>query len=305
MPYTSYAKLSYGDVMAIKAYLFSLPPVSVAKTPNTLRFPFSQRPLLIGWRRLFFRSGSIRLDPAWSAEVGRGAYLTEALGHCGECHTPRNFMGGSVADESLAGAHIDAYYAPNISSDKSYGIGGWSPADVASYLLKGANNDKGSVFGPMREVVHHSLSKLTKSDVDDIVLYLQTSTPARSTPARDGTAAALATARSNGSIVFAANCAGATRPMVRGRPPIIPLLAGNDSVTAEAPSNVIGAVLIGLASLNDGPAMPSFAASLSNAEIAAVANYVRVQWGNKATANATVQDVTKARAIAAGPPIAR
>ena len=301
MPYTSYTKLSYGDVMAIKAYLFSMPPVSGAKTPNTLRFPFSQRAFLIGWRMLFFRSGSIRMDPAWSPDVGRGAYLTEALGHCGECHTPRNFLGGLIAGESLAGAHIDAYYAPNISSDKSYGIGDWSPADVESYLLKGANNDKGSVFGPMSEVVHHSLSKLTESDVDNIVLYLQSSTPARSTPARDGTVAALATARSNGAIVFAANCAGCHQANGAGRPPIIPVLAGNDSVTAKAPSNVIGAVLIGLPSLNNGPSMPSFAASLSNAEIAAVANYVRVQWGNTATANATVQDVIRARAIAAGP----
>jgi mono/diheme cytochrome c family protein len=299
MPFTSYTNLSYGDVMAIKAYLFSLKPVTVAKTSNALKFPFSQRPLLIGWRMLFFRSGLIRMDPTWSTDVKRGAYLTEALGHCGECHTPRNFMGGLIADESLAGAHIDAYYAPNISSDRSYGIGDWSHADLVSYLFKGGNKDKGSAFGPMSEVVHRSLSQLAKSDVDDIVLYLQTGTPARSSPPRDGAVAALATARNIGATVYAANCAGCHQANGMGRPPIIPVLAGNDSVTAKAPSNVIGAVLIGLASVNNGPAMPSFAASLSNAEIAAVANYVRVQWGNTATANATAQDVIRARAIAA------
>jgi mono/diheme cytochrome c family protein len=301
MPFTSYTKMSYGDVMAIKAYLFSLQPVSAAKAPNTLRFPFSQRPLMIGWRMLFFRSGPMRMDPAWSAGVKRGAYLTEALGHCGECHTPRNFMGGLRAGESLAGASIDAYYAPNISSDRNYGIGDWSQAELASYLFKGGNKNKGSAFGPMGEVVHRSLSLLAKSDVDSIALYLQTGTSARSTPPGDGTVAALAAARNHGATVFAANCAGCHQANGRGRPPAIPVLAGNDSVTAKAPSNVIGAVLIGLAALKNGPAMPSFAASLSNAEIVAVANYVRVQWGNTATANATVQDVIRARAIAAVP----
>jgi mono/diheme cytochrome c family protein len=305
MPFTSYTKLSYDDVMAIKAYLFSLQPVSVAKTPNTLKFPFSQRPLLIGWRMLFFRSGSMRMNPAWSTDVRRGAYLTEALGHCGECHTPRNFMGALIADESLAGAHIDAYYAPNISSDKSNGIGDWSQSDLVSYLFNGGNKDKGSAFGPMGEVVHRSLSQLPKSDMDNIVLYLQSSTAARSTPPRDSTVAALADARNHGATVFAANCAGCHQTNGKGSPPMIPALAGNDSVMARAPSNVIGAVLIGLASLNNGPAMPSFAASLSNAEIAAVANYVRVQWGNTATANATAQDVIRARAITDVPPNAR
>jgi mono/diheme cytochrome c family protein len=305
MPFTSYTKLSYGDVLAIKAYLFSLQPVSVAKAPNTLKFPFSQRPLMIGWRMLFFRSAPMRIDPAWSADVRRGAYLTEALGHCGECHTPRNIMGGLTAGESLAGAHVDAYYAPNISSDMTYGVGDWSRADLASYLFEGGNKNKGSAFGPMGEVVHNSLSLLAKSDLNDIVLYLQTGTAARTTPPGDGTAAALATARSHGATIFAANCAGCHQANGMGRPPVIPVLAGNDSVTATAPSNVIGAVLIGLNALKNGPAMPSFAARLSNAEIAAVANYVRVQWGNAATANATVGDVIRARAIAALPSVSR
>jgi cytochrome c oxidase subunit 2 len=137
------------------------------------------------------------------------------------------------------------------------------------------------------------------------VLYLQSSTPARSTPPRDSTVAALADARNHGAIVFAANCAGCHQANGKGSPPMIPALAGNDSVMAQAPSNAIGAVLIGLASLNHGSAMPSFAASLANAEIAAVANYVRVQWGNTATANMTVKDVISARAIAAVPLNAR
>jgi mono/diheme cytochrome c family protein len=89
MPFTSYTKLSYDDVMAIKAYLFSLQPVNVAETPNTMMFPFSQRPVLLGWRILFFRSGPMQVDASWDDHIKNGAYLTEALGHCGECHTPQ------------------------------------------------------------------------------------------------------------------------------------------------------------------------------------------------------------------------
>jgi mono/diheme cytochrome c family protein len=304
MPFTSYTKLSYQDVMAIKAYLFSLAPVSAAPTPNTMMFPFSQRPVLLGWRILFFRSGPMHMDPAWSDDIKNGAYLTEALGHCGECHTPRNIMSGLIADQSLAGAHIDAYYAPNISSDKTYGIGGWSQDDLVSYLYAGGNADKGSAFGPMGEVVQYSLSQIPKTDVQDIALYLQTITPPRSTPPGAGTAEALADANSIGAKIYASNCAGCHQANGTGRPPIIPGLAGNNAVTAAAPTNVIGAVLNGLGPWNHGPAMPAFAAGLSDTEIAAVTNYVRTQWGNAGTANAKPADVMAARALAIVPPMA-
>jgi mono/diheme cytochrome c family protein len=304
MPYTSYTKLSYADVMAIKAYLFSLPPVNVAPTPNTMMFPFSQRPVLLGWRILFFRSGPMQMDPSWNADIQNGAYLTEALGHCGECHTPRNFMSGLIQSQSYAGAHIDAYYAPNISSDKTYGVGGWSQDDLVSYLYNDGNKDKGSAYGPMGEVVQYSLSQLPKTDVQDIALYLQTVTAPRSTPPDPEVDGALATADDVGAKIFATDCAGCHQKTGKGLLTIIPALAGNDSVTAASASNVIGAVLNGLGPWNHGPAMPSFATGLSDAEIAAVANYVRTQWGNKGTASATPDDVMQARKISNLPPMA-
>ncbi len=301
MPFTSYTKLSYDDVMAIKAYLFSLQPVTVAQTPNTLMFPFSQRPVLLGWRILFFAAGPMKMDPAWNAEIRNGAYLTEALGHCGECHTPRNIMSGLILDRSLAGAPIDAFYAPNISSDKTYGVGGWSQADLVAYLHDGGNMSKGSPFGPMGQVVQYSLSQLPVADVQDIALYLQTVTPPRQNPPGTGsqeTAAAL------GQTVYAANCAACHQQNGSGRAPGIPNLAGNGSVTADQPNNVIGAVLSGLGPWNNGPAMPSFAAGLSDAEIAAVTNYVRTSWGNTGTANAKPADVMALRDVAVVPMMA-
>jgi mono/diheme cytochrome c family protein len=303
MPFTSYTKLTYPDVMAIKAYLFSLAPVKVAETPNTLAFPFSQRPVLLGWRILFFRAGPLKPEAGWDAHVQNGAYLTEALGHCGECHTPRNIMSGLIQGQSLAGAPIDSYFAPNISSDQQYGVGGWSQADLVDYLYQDGNMSKGSSYGPMQQVVQDSLMRLPKSDIEDIALYLQTATPARHVP--PGPAAPdAAQSVALGATVYAANCAGCHGQNGAGRGPIIPNLAGNNSVTASAPFNVIGAVLNGVSPWNNGPAMPSFAAGLSDQEIAAVTNYVRTSWGNSATANATPQSVMSLRAVAVVPPMA-
>jgi len=304
MPYTSYAKLTYPDVMAIRAYIFSLAPQHVARTPSSLAFPFNQRPVLLGWRILFFSSAPLTMDPSWNANVQNGAYLTEALGHCGECHTPRNILSGLILDQSLAGAPIDDFYAPNISSDKTYGVGGWSTGDLVSYLYNDGNKTKGSAYGPMGEVVQYSLSQLPESDVQDIALYLQTIVPPRSTPSAASPAGALTTADALGATVYAANCAGCHGQEGAGRPPIIPPLAGNDSVQATAPSNVIGAVLGGLPPWNHGPAMPSFAAGLSDDEIAALTNFVRTSWGNTAAANATPADVMAARSVAAVVPMA-
>lgn len=304
MPYTSYTKLTYDDVMAIRAYLFSLAPVRTAPTPSSLAFPFNQRPVLFGWRMLFFTPGPMRMDPHWSAAVKNGAYLTEALGHCGECHTPRNSAGAMMLDHSLAGSPIDAFYAPNISSDKTYGVGGWNTGDLVAYLHDDGNMTKGSAYGPMGEVVQYSLSQLPKSDIRDIALYLQTITPPRSTPPGRNAPGAVAAADAQGARLYAANCASCHGQDGKGRAPMIPPLAGNDSVTAAEPMNVIGAVLNGLPPWNKGPAMPSFAAALSDTDIAALANYVRVSWGNHAAANATPADVKAARTLSALPPMA-
>ena len=302
MPYTSYTKLSYADVMAIKAYLFSLPPVNVAPTPSTMLFPFNQRPVLLGWRILFFRSGPMHMDPNWTDSMKNGAYLTEALGHCGECHTPRNILSAMMLDKAYAGAPIDAFFAPNISSDKQYGVGGWAQSDLVAYLHDDGNMVKGSPYAAMGEVVDNSTSQIPVSDDVDIANYLQTMTAPQSvppTPAIPGAAASIAM----GATVYTANCAGCHGQTGGGMAPIIPNLAGNNSVTASEPTNVIGAVLSGLDSWKaNGPAMPAFASSLSDEQIAAVANYVRTNFGNNATADATAHDVMELRGIAVVPP---
>ncbi|WP_297489601.1 c-type cytochrome [Acidocella sp.] len=302
MPYTSYTKLSRPDVMAIKAYLFSLAPVAQTPTPSSLNFPFNQRPVLLGWRILFFRSGPMKMAANWDEHMKNGAYLTEALGHCAECHTPRNILSAMETGAWLAGSPIDAYYAPNISSDKTYGVGGWSQADLVAYLHDDGNLNKGSPYGPMGDMTDHSTSLIPVSDAVDIATYLQTATTPQHTPPTpavpDGAASA-----ANGATIYAANCAGCHGQTGGGmKPQLVPNLAGNDSVTAAVPTNVIGAVLSGLDSWDNGPAMPSFATQLSDQQIADVANYVRTAWGNQGTADATTAQVKELRGIAVVPP---
>jgi mono/diheme cytochrome c family protein len=300
MPFTSYTKLSYADVLAIKAYLFSLAPVTVAPTPNSMGFPFNQRPTMLGWRILFFRAGPMHMDPAWDDHTKNGAYLTEALGHCAECHTPRNILGAMKNGRWLAGAPIDAFYAPNITSDKTYGVGGWNQADLVSYLHDDGNMVKGSPYGPMDEVVKYSLSRLPAQDVTDIANYLQTATKPLQTPPSPAVPGA-ADSVARGAKVYAANCAACHGQTGGGMNMMIPNLAGNSSVTAAEPFNTIGAVLNGLPPWKT-VAMPSFAASLSDQQIADVTNYVRTAFGNEGTANATLAQVMDLRGIATVPP---
>lgn len=296
MPYTAYTKLSYADVMAIKAYLDSLPPVKAPDLADHLRFPFNQRPVLVLWRALFFTPGPMPMSPTWSASVKNGAYLTEALGHCGACHTPRNFMQASIARRALAGAPLEGFFAPNISSSRLDGVGGWSRANLVAYLHAGGNNVTGSAYGPMRLVVENSTSKLPVADIEDMAAYLQQATVPQTTPLP----AVIATARhsvASGAALYAENCAMCHGSDGRGMSPqIIPNLAGNGSLTAGQGQNAITAILAGLGHWSSsGPTMPAFGTQLSNQQIADVSNYLRTAWGNKGTASVTPRQVQRLR----------
>lgn len=305
MPFTSYTKLSYADIMAIKAYIFSLPPVQAQPTENTLKFPFSQRPVLLGWRMLFFKSGPMKMNPSWDEHMKNGAYLTEALAHCGECHTPRNLMQATISGSALAGAPIDNLFAPNITPDKTYGIGDWSQDDIVAYLHDDGNLTRGSPFGAMADMTDNSTSQLPVSDIQDIALYLQQGVKPQITPPGKAVADAKSSI-ARGEALYASSCAGCHGAEGAGmKPKLVPNLAGNGSVTAQMPNNVIGAMLTGLDSWSDpGPAMPAFGAQFSDQQIADITNYVRTAWGNKASADASPQSVFKLRALGNLPPAA-
>ncbi|MEJ2517372.1 MAG: cytochrome c, partial [Methyloceanibacter sp.] len=118
MPYVHYTKMTDDDLDALWAYMQTVTPVNNEVKVNELPFPYSVRSSLLAWKAMFFTPGRFEPDPSKSAEYNRGAYLVEALGHCGSCHTPRNFMGASITDEALQGATIQEWYAPDISNGK-------------------------------------------------------------------------------------------------------------------------------------------------------------------------------------------
>jgi mono/diheme cytochrome c family protein len=177
MPYTSYTGLSRDDALAIKAYLFSLPPVRQANRPNSLAFPFNIRWSMTFWNLVFLKDKRFTPDPALSAQENRGAYLATALGHCGECHTPRNIGFAMKAHHALAGAELQGWRAWNLTADKTYGVGDWSDAQLNSYLSIGRADGRGAAAGPMGEAIENSLQYLTPEDTAALVAYLRSTWP--------------------------------------------------------------------------------------------------------------------------------
>src|SRR5580704_579482 len=173
MPYASYTYMSDADALAIKAYLFTLRPVRASAPPNTLVFPFNQRSLMSVWSVLFNPNRRFEPNIERSAEWNRGAYLVEAMEHCGECHTPRNLFFALNNRKKFSGTVQAGWRAYNITPDRSGGVGDWSDADLASYLSVGHADGRGTASGPMGEAVDESLSHLKSSDISAMVTYLR------------------------------------------------------------------------------------------------------------------------------------
>jgi mono/diheme cytochrome c family protein len=273
------------------------------QTPaNTLAFPFDQRWSMIFWSVLFNPDTRFTPDASKSPEWNRGAYLAEALAHCGECHTPRN-MGFALNNrEKFAGAPGGGWRAFNISSDKATGLGGWTDEDIAFYLSLGHAPGHGTASGAMGEAVDHSFSKMAPADIEAIVTFLRSVPPSttpdfslRSTPApgshKDGVTASLP-----GKKIFegaCASCHGWT-----GESPVSPFatLTGSAAVNDPSATNVAQVVIGGTKRLTPDGAlpMPSFGLAYSDDEIAAVANYVTARFGAKAS-SLTARDVANLR----------
>ncbi|MET0867227.1 MAG: cytochrome c, partial [Pseudorhodoplanes sp.] len=290
MPYTFFTKVTRADVDAIFAYLRTVKPVSNRVDVNQLRFPFDVRLTQMAWRELFFTEGTFVPDPAKSAQWNRGAYLVEGLGHCGACHSPRNVLGGIERGRQLTGARVDHWFALNLTSDLRRGIGRFSDKQIVAFLKKGAIKGKTTALGPMREVVHNSLSYLTDEDLTAMAVYLK-SQPARGAPAP---AASSFTPNVKAAHLYLDHCAPCHQAKGIGMPGAIPPLAGNPVVLAPDPSDVLSVVLAGVPARGPYMAMPSFA-SLRNDDLAAIVNYVRTSWGNTAATQVSPDNLQRMR----------
>jgi mono/diheme cytochrome c family protein len=177
-PYTSYARMTRKDAVDLKAYLDSLPAVRNVVPEHDLPFPWSIRTSMIGWNLMFFDNEPFEPDPQKSKAWNRGAYLVNGPGHCGECHTPRNFLGvvntGHFLGGNKNGPEGDA--VPNITPGKG-GIGDWSKDDILNALETGFLPDGDFMGGAMMNVIEDNTSKLTADDLQAIVAYLTSLEP--------------------------------------------------------------------------------------------------------------------------------
>jgi mono/diheme cytochrome c family protein len=295
MPYTAFTKIEDDDLKALWAFLRSLKPINKPQKANGLGFPFNIRDMMFFWRMLFFDEGYFKPDNEKSATWNRGAYLVEALAHCNACHTPRNLLGATIPSERFEGAQIDNWYAPNITEKALKEVNKWDKARMVAFLKKGAAPNS-TTLGPMHVVVHDSLSKLKESDIEAVATYMlgddtgkgETVEPAKVaklTPKIEG----------NAEKLYTTHCAVCHQKTGEGMKGKVPPLAGNPTVEATTPDNILSVVLQGIPARGGFLAMPSFAKQLSNKDIADIANYVRITWGNKAEPDATPQMVASWR----------
>ncbi|WP_296658476.1 cytochrome c [Paraburkholderia sp.] len=288
-PFASYTKVTRADVDALYAFLRSVPPANVPSRPHELRFPFSNRNLLIGWRTLFFREGEFAPDPTKSVEWNRGAYLVDGLGHCAMCHTSINMVGGPVNSAAFGGGLIPLqnWYAPSLTSGEG-GLGDWDIKDIVSLLRTGVSQ-RGVVFGPMADVVHNSLQYLSDEDIRAMATYLKTlpqKSEAPETTQMETSEAFGGELLQQGEKIYRDQCAKCHADNGLGMPPNYPPLANNQSIQMHSAVNPIRMVLNGgyppSTDRNPRPyGMPPFAQSLSNQEVAAVVTFIRMSWGNK------------------------
>jgi mono/diheme cytochrome c family protein len=302
MPYTSYTYVTDSDALAIKAFLFSLAPVRATPPRNSLWFPFNQRLAMIFWSAMFNRGTRFEPDTSQSPKWNRGAYLAEALAHCGECHTPRNIGFGLNNRKKFAGAPVDGWHAFNISTDKVAGLGSWRDEDIASYLAIGHASRHGTASGPMGEAVDHSFNKMTPDDIEAMVVFLRSVPPVVSSETEPKVEAASRSHKDGpmmdplGKRVFEGGCVSCHGWSGESGVSPFATLIGSTAVNDAGAVNVAQIVIGGTERLSpDGVlSMPAFGHAYSDEEIAAVTNYVTARFGSRGS-SLTARDIATMR----------
>jgi mono/diheme cytochrome c family protein len=170
-PYPSYTKISDADLRDLWAYLRTLPPSSRASRPHELGLLYRWRFAVTPWKWLYFTPGPFAPDPKAAANVNRGAYLARGLGHCGECHTPRNFLGGPRRGRALAGGKTPE--GKNVSNLTPTRLKKLSDRDLKEFLTTGFTPDGEMAGEAMGEVITNTTSQLTPADLDALIAYLR------------------------------------------------------------------------------------------------------------------------------------
>lgn len=286
-PYPWFTKVVPDDVAEIQAYLRTLPKVRQKNKASELAWPFSVREVMFGWNVVNFHEGNFRDDPSKPAQWNRGAYLVEGLGHCGECHSPKNKMGATKKGDQLKGGYAENWYASSLGSDFRDGLGTWSTQEIVEYLKSGSNA-KAAAAGPMADVVRDSTKHLNNVDLNAIATYLKDlpSTPKAAEARVNGSDRP---GIASGKALYASHCVGCHFASGVGMAKVFPPLKGSAVVQAKFPATVLQVIIGGGAVVTTRHQpwpfrMPGFGRKLSDQQIADLATYIRNAWGNRASA---------------------
>ncbi|MDX8449948.1 c-type cytochrome [Mesorhizobium captivum] len=311
MPYDSFAKMRREDVVAIRTYLLTQPPITQPRPENILPFPFNQRWALRLWKLANYRPGSFTPNRNRTETWNRGSYLVDVLGHCGACHTPRNMTFGEDEDRKLAGGAAGVWQAFNITGDKTMGIGAWSDDELFLFLKTGAVAGKAYASGPMAETVMNSLQHLSDDDIRAIVAYLRDVPPQSGDEqqprfswggtinvgiAEPGNVAQGSTHAAGD--LYGSLCSGCHGIDGSGSPDSsYASLTRNSTLGAATPENVVMTILTGVKAgdVAGRKSMAAFADWLDDGQVASLANYVTSRFGNPEL-SVTAADVHQMRA---------
>jgi nicotinate dehydrogenase subunit B len=287
-PYTAFAKTSDEDLTALYAYLMAQPAVRSAPPASQLAFPFSVRPLMAGWNALFHDAAPYQPDVTQSVEWNRGAYLVNGLGHCGACHTPRNAFGAERGGKAfLSGAMVEGWEAPALTALSRAPVA-WTSEQLYSYLRTGHSPQHGTAAGPMAPVVKE-LAALPDADIRAMAAYLASYNQplSEADSAARANQAVLAAQQTTlalpgaGQRLFSGACASCHHdgdgPTLLGAN--VPL-ALNSKLHSERPDNLVRVILDGIREPVSAQVgfMPAFRHSLSDAQIAELAAYMRSRY---------------------------
>jgi len=293
-PYPSFRLASRADDDAILAYLKTTPPIDYTPPKNDLPFPLNFRSVVKVWNLLFLSSKSFQGDDSQSPEWNRGAYLVNGLGHCGGCHTPKNFLGADKNKQDLHGALLGTWVAPDLTSNPRTGLGEWSVDDVAEYLANGRNAHAGAA-GEMAEVITYSTALMSDADRHAMAVYIKSQAPTADGSATGADAGAML----RGAAIYSDACASCHLDDGVGQARFFPPLGHNAMLQQTDATGLVHLILaggrIGTSPSRPSPlTMPSFAWKLTDEEIADVSTFIRNSWGNQAPA-LSARDVQRLR----------
>ncbi len=297
LPYPHFTRASDEDIGAMYAFLMTRAPIHASTPANDLPFPLDNRVLLAGWNALYLSPGEWHPDPAHDATWNRGAYLVEAIGHCGACHTPHNFLGAEKSGKTLSGGQAENWYAPPLQA-ASPARQPWTEADLATYLRTGFDAHHGAAAGPMTGVTEE-LASVPEPDIRAMAVYVASLMP-KPPPEPVATSEPVIAWRSGdpkAQAIFVGACGGchgADAPMTQDG---APSLALSTTVNAPTPQGAIQTILRGIPwrEGKSAPYMPAFASTLTDAQVADLADYLRAAYSDKPTWSDLPAAVAKAR----------